>query len=197
MLTKGKLLMVTRAHNGLHELLGRYAQAAKAIELTPSLKLNDITQGPVALTMHALGMARSTTVLMCGLELYLSAKNLATGPNSIADFLCANPPETRSMIPAPFWQMLEPGLRAQTHKLHDNDPEEGAEARTTTARRGAQFGILLVARSIVDYGAACRIATVGIVLAQFEAAPALSAGLGAAGGPASADDLGFEPKGDR
>lgn len=106
-LTKNKNVLVARAHNDLHNTLTRYMGAATTIGLSPPLKAHPATQGPATIALHSLTMARSTSTLIQGLELYTKVKSSPTGPNDIAVFLSKHPPESRSAVPSAFWRTLE------------------------------------------------------------------------------------------
>ena len=117
-LLEGKSNAVVRAHNKLHGLLLQINAAAKVMDVSPRLQVNELTSESVVVALHNLSVAKDTSVLIAGVELMNTYKNHHLAGVHAAVFLKDHPGNARGTVPAGFWSALEV-LVADGQVAHD------------------------------------------------------------------------------
>jgi hypothetical protein len=106
-LLSGKVAVVIKAHNELHAAVEKLSQAGDQMQVSPRLQVNDVTAGAVTVALHTLHAARTTTIVIQGVECLNTYANHHLGPKKCNEFLAQVPADVKTAIPAVFWTMFE------------------------------------------------------------------------------------------
>lgn len=106
-MVSGKLASVVAAHNKLHEQLEKLGAGAVAMLLAPRLQDHPKVKDSVAIALHSLNVAKSSVMVIRGLNLLQKTRNSRDGPSQMQAFLDSCHPDDRVLVPKPFWSCLD------------------------------------------------------------------------------------------